>query len=182
MGLSIVKKILEILGSTIQLESDVNKGTTLKFNLTFGIGEALEKKENISSINRISDMTKKILLVEDNKINQMITQKMLEQKGISSVIIANGEEAIAHLKSNTYDLVLMDVHLPGINGTEATSEIRKFNTSTPIIALTAISLNENREMLLSYGMDEVITKPFVPEEFYEILFKFLSQSETNTEE
>ncbi|EDO25892.1 predicted protein, partial [Nematostella vectensis] len=71
-----------------------------------------------------------------------------------------------------YDLVLMDVHLPGINGTEATSEIRKFNTSTPIIALTAISLNENREMLLSYGMDEVITKPFVPEEFYEILFKF----------
>ncbi|MEQ3691322.1 MAG: response regulator, partial [Flavobacterium sp.] len=68
----------------------------------------------------------------------------------------------------------MDVHLPGINGTEATAEIRKFNTTTPIIALTAISLNENREMLLSYGMNEVITKPFLPEKFYEIVIQYLT--------
>ena len=107
----------------------------------------------------------------------MITQKMLEQKGIPSHTIDNGEEAIEHLKENDYDLVLMDVHLPGINGTEATLEIRKFNPTIPIIALTAISLNENREMLLSYGMDEVIMKPFVPEEFYEILFRFLTKTE-----
>ncbi|NJM79199.1 MAG: response regulator [Flavobacterium sp.] len=107
----------------------------------------------------------------------MITQKMLQQKRIKSVIIDNGEEAIEHLKENQYDLVLMDVHLPGINGTEATKEIRKFDTKTPIIALTAISLNENREILLSYGMDEVIMKPFVPEEFYEIIFGFLAKTE-----
>ena len=107
----------------------------------------------------------------------MITKKMLEQKGIQSVIIDNGEEAIEHLKENQYDLVLMDVHLPGINGTEATQEIRTFDSKTPIIALTAISLNENREILLSYGMDEVITKPFVPEEFYEIIFGFLAKTE-----
>jgi len=60
----------------------------------------------------------------------------------------------------------MDVHLPGINGTVATEQIRKFDRKTPIIALTAISLDENREMLLSFGMNDVITKPFIPEEFY----------------
>ena len=179
LGLSIVKKIVEILGSEIYLESDTNKGTSLQFDLTFKKGKEESKKETPVDPNEnlVIGKEKKILLVEDNKINQMITQKMLEQKGISSVIIDNGEEAIENMKNNTYDLVLMDVHLPGINGTEATQEIRKFNTKTPIIALTAISLNENREMLLSYGMDEVIMKPFVPEEFYEILFLFLSKTE-----
>lgn len=179
LGLSIVKKIVEILGSEIYLESDTDKGTSLKFDLTFKKGkeEVKEIAENISKENLVLGKKKKILLVEDNKINQMITQKMLEQKGIPCFTIDNGEEAIEHLKNNEYDLILMDVHLPGINGTEATLEIRKFNPTIPIIALTAISLNENREMLLSYGMDEVIMKPFVPEEFYEILYLFLSKTE-----
>lgn len=179
LGLSIVKKIVEILGSKIHLDSDTNRGTTLTFDLTFKKGkeEKKDKEESISKEKLDSGKQKKILLVEDNKINQMITQKMLEQKGIPSHTIDNGEEAIEHLKENDYDLVLMDVHLPGINGTEATLEIRKFNPTIPIIALTAISLNENREMLLSYGMDEVIMKPFVPEEFYEILFRFLTKTE-----
>lgn len=179
LGLSIVKKIVEILDSEIHLESDTNKGTSLQFDLKFEKGK--EETKNIVKVdpneNLVLGKKKKILLIEDNKINQMITQKMLEQKGIVSLIIDNGEEAIEHMKNNTYDLVLMDVHLPGINGTEATQEIRKFDTKTPIIALTAISLNENREMLLSYGMNEVIMKPFVPEEFYEILFRFLSKTE-----
>ena len=117
------------------------------------------------------------MLVEDNKINQMITQKMLEKKGISCVIIDNGEDAIENAKTNHYDLILMDLHLPGINGTEATTEIRKFDTTTPIIALTAISLNENKEMLLSYGMNEVITKPFEPEPFYNVVTAYLTNTE-----
>jgi CheY-like chemotaxis protein len=107
----------------------------------------------------------------------MITQKMLEKKYISCVIIDNGEEAIENAKVNHYDLILMDVHLPGINGTEATIEIRKFDTTTPIIALTAISLNENKEMLLSYGMNEVITKPFEPEHFYSVVTTYLTNTE-----
>ena len=72
-------------------------------------------------------------------------------------------------KENEFDLVLMDVHLPGINGTIATQKIREYDTTKPIIALTAISLNENREMLLSFGMTDVITKPFEPENFYRII-------------
>jgi len=72
----------------------------------------------------------------------------------------------------------MDVHLPGINGTIATQQIRAFNTSLPIIALTAISLNENREMLLSYGMTDVITKPFEPSKFYSVISQTLSISQS----
>ena len=101
---------------------------------------------------------------------------MLEKRGISCNIIDNGEDAIEDVKINNYDLILMDVHLPGINGTEATSEIRKFNRHIPIVALTAISLNENREMLLSYGMNEVITKPFEPEHFYTVVTIYLTNN------
>ena len=119
---------------------------------------------------------KSVLLVEDNKINQMITQKMLENKGMICTIIDNGEEAISELAKHNYDVVLMDVHLPGINGTEATEQIRTFNTHTPIVALTAISLNENRETLLSFGMSDVVTKPFKPDYLYEVI---LSNIETN---
>ena len=114
-------------------------------------------------------MNKTILVVEDNKINQMITKKMLVSKGITCEIIDNGEEAIDVLKNKIFDLVLMDVHLPGINGTIATETIRRFNNKTPIIALTAISLLENRDLLLSFGMNDVITKPFIPDEFYRII-------------
>lgn len=176
LGLSIVKKILEIMGSQIHLMSEPGKGSTFSFELEFekGIKEniTVDNNYNIEFVNR-----KNILLVEDNKINQMITQKMLEKRGITCKIIDNGEEAIEEVKNNHFDLILMDVHLPGINGTEATSEIRKFNHITPIIALTAISLNENREMLLSYGMNEVITKPFEPEHFYNVVTKYLTSTE-----
>jgi signal transduction histidine kinase/CheY-like chemotaxis protein/Tfp pilus assembly protein PilF len=176
LGLSIVKKILEVMGSEIYLISEAEKGSTFSFDLEFEKGiidpVAIEINQNIEFSNE-----KNILLVEDNKINQMITQKMLERKGISCVIIDNGEDAIENVRINNYDLILMDVHLPGINGTEATTEIRKFNNTVPIIALTAISLNENREMLLSYGMNEVITKPFEPEHFYTVVTKYLSNTE-----
>ena len=67
----------------------------------------------------------------------------------------------------------MDVHLPGMNVTVATQEIRLFDTVTPIIALTAISLDENRDMLLSFGMNDVITKPFIPEEFYTVIAEYI---------
>lgn len=179
LGLSIVKKLLDILNGTIKLESEQGNGTIFKFTLDFKKGEKLPEKIPNNFLNNLSDVFKgkSVLLVEDNQINQMITKKMVEKKGMLCEIIDNGEEAIEHVKENDYDLVLMDVHLPGINGTEATAEIRKFNTDIPIIALTAISLNENREMLLSFGMNDVVTKPFVPENFYEIIAGYLKKSE-----
>ncbi|MEB3379127.1 response regulator [Flavobacterium psychrophilum] len=151
------------------MHSQIGIGSTFTFNLSFTIGQEIIP----STLNNLIDekifINKNVLLVEDNKINQMITRKFLEKKKIRCQICETGEDAIIKMQTNNYDLVLMDVHLPGINGTIATAEIRKFNTTTPIIALTAISLNENREILLSYGMNDVITKPFNPDNFYKVI-------------
>ena len=176
LGLTIVKKLIDILGGKIKLESKVGKGSSFSFDLSFKIAEEKMVLENLTDFDDSILNEKKVLLIEDNKINQMITKKMVENKGMVCEVIDNGEDAIEAVKNNTYDLVLMDVHLPGINGTIATQTIRTFDKKTKIIALTAISLNENREMLLSYGMNDVITKPFDPMEFYRIITKNLSKN------
>ena len=173
LGLAIVKRLVELLGGDIKLRSVEGKGSVFSFVIDFKLGEQtfIETKKEY---NGIVFHNKHLLIVEDNKINQMITKKMLESKNITCEIIDNGEDAIEAVKKNHYDLVLMDVHLPGINGTEATKKIREFNPTIPIIALTAISLNENREMLLSYGMTDVITKPFNPDNFYQVIAQQLN--------
>lgn len=178
LGLTIVKKLVEVLGGKIKLKSDVGIGSCFTFKLKFEINPEAAKSptETTKTYNENVLKNKKILLIEDNKINQMISKKMLENKQMECVVIDNGELAIENLKTEKYDLVLMDVHLPGINGTTATKEIRTFDSVTPIIALTAISLEENRESLLAFGMNDVITKPFLSEDFYSTIAKFLGDN------
>ena len=177
LGLTIVKKLVRILGGRIKLKSVIGEGSTFSFELNFKVDSSPILKKAVT-LNYDPEIFKgkKILVVEDNKINQMITQKMLVNKAMKCTIIDNGEEAIQILKNTCYDMVLMDVHLLGINGTIATQQIREFDNKTPILALTAISLNENREMLLSFGMTDVITKPFVAEDFYSIIAQNIIES------
>nr|WP_282163096.1 ATP-binding protein [Ulvibacterium marinum] len=168
LGLTIVKSLLGLFDSKIQLQSDLGEGSSFFFELK------LKSKDSV--VDDISfEITQKdydfkglhLLIVEDNKINQVITKKMLTKKDITSDIASNGMEAVELARKNPYDAILMDIHMPGISGEEATIEIRKFDSHTPIIALTAISLDDSLESFYAAGCNDVVTKPFKPEVFYQ---------------
>lgn len=173
LGLTIVKSLLKLLDSDIKLESKLGEGATFSFDVNFEKITIAQK--NPSEIDLIDpDPVIKhlhVLLVEDNKINQVITKKMLLQKEITCDIADDGYIAIEKAKNNTYDIILMDIHMPGISGLKATEEIRQFNTDIPIIALTAISLDENTDDFYQVGCNDIIAKPFKPEEFYKAIAK-----------
>lgn len=168
LGLTIVKSLLGLFDSKIQLESKLGEGSSFFFELNVKSKDSIvddvpfEITENEYNFKGLH-----ILIVEDNKINQVITKKMLTKKEITSDIANHGGEAIEMARKNAYDAILMDIHMPGIGGEEATIEIRKFDTFTPIIALTAISLDDSLESFYAAGCNDVVTKPFKPEVFYQ---------------
>ena len=168
LGLTIVKSLLGLFNSKIDLKSELGKGSSFFFELNI--------KSKDSLVDDIPfEMTPEdyqfeglhLMIVEDNKINQVITKKMLTKKGITSDIASNGHEAVELAEKNKYDAILMDIHMPGISGEEATIQIRKFDQETPIIALTAISLDDSLESFYAAGCNDVVTKPFKPEVFYQ---------------
>ncbi len=170
LGLSIVKNLLNLMGSDIHLDSELGKGSSFTFDLKF---EAFEELAGITNPNTPSaalsnDMmhNKRILIVEDNKINQMITRKILEKHLVICDIADNGTIAIEKVKKNNFDLILMDIHMPGISGIEATIEIRKFDDQIPIVALTAVTLDENLDEFYLNGFTDIIPKPYKTEEFF----------------
>ena len=180
LGLTIVKSLLGLFNSEIKLESDIDKGSSFFFELK------LKSKDSI--VDDIPfEITQKdygfkglhLMIVEDNKINQVITKKMLSKKEITSDIASNGMDAIDLAKNNKYDAILMDIHMPGISGEEATIEIRKFDKTTPIIALTAISLDDSLESFYAAGCNDVVTKPFKPEVFYQKIGENIFENREN---
>ncbi len=177
LGLSIVKNLLELMGSKIHLESQLGKGSKFWFDINFAISEEFKEAQNpqniIYDVDYVALENRNILVVEDNKINQMITKKILEKNKMNCLVADNGTDAIKLVKENNFDVVLMDIHMPGISGIEATHEIRKFNKDIPIIALTAVTIDENLDDFYRAGFNEIIPKPFKTEEFFEKIYRTL---------
>jgi hypothetical protein len=116
----------------------------------------------------------KILIVEDNKINQMITKKILNKMDLYCDVVENGEDAVEQVKNVEYNVVLMDIHMPGISGLEATKIIRTFDKELTIFALTAVTLEDKMHEFGEAGFDDIISKPFKQEDFESKLYAALS--------
>lgn len=179
LGLSIVKGLIEILKGKIYLKSELGKGSTFTFEIPLEYSEKTEpiKKDNYSkNFNQLDLSNIKILVVEDNKINQMITKKILNKMNLYCDVVDNGEEAVDMVKENQYSVVLMDIHMPGISGLEATKIIRTFDKELTIFALTAVTLEDKMHEFDEAGFNDIISKPFKQEDFEKKLFLALTSS------
>lgn len=166
LGLAITRKIIEKMGSTITLKSKKGEGSTFSFivPLTKHYPNYVIS-ENIAH-RGISLKGMRVLVVEDNKMNTYVLSKFLTKWGVDCEACENGREAIKLIKKNNYNLVLMDLHMPDMDGFEATQQIRLFNTEIPIFAITADAFSETRQKALLSGMNDFIAKPFDPKELF----------------
>ena len=178
LGLSIAKHLIELFGSQVELLSDEGQGCKFSFNITFKIDHeariAREGKRYFKE--RIEETSgKSILIVEDNKINQIVTQNILKKENYVSDIVENGLLAVDAVRSKKYDLILMDLNMPVMDGFEATRTIRTFDTETPIIALTASNIEEVKGQVLSSGFDDIIIKPYDDYEFFQKIIRNIQE-------
>ncbi|OUS03390.1 hybrid sensor histidine kinase/response regulator [Flavobacteriales bacterium 33_180_T64] len=183
LGLSIVKGLIEILKGKIYLKSELGKGTTFFFEIPLTYAPEtvkIEKEDYSKNISKLDISNIKILIVEDNKINQMITKKILNKMNLVCDIVDNGEAAVEKVKENTYNVVLMDIHMPGISGLEATKIIRTFDKELTIFALTAVTLEDKMHEFDEAGFNDIISKPFKQEDFEKKLYEVLATNQNST--
>lgn len=183
LGLAISKQLVELMQGNIWVESEEGKGSSFIFEI-----ELIEKERKLSSKKavQINDTNYKnslqrlagssILLAEDNRINQEIVQGILRNSGIKLEIANNGQEAIEKLNSHHYDLILMDLQMPVMDGYEASRMIREKGQKIPIIALTANAMKEDIAKTYAAGMNEHLNKPIDVEKFHETIVKYLRQN------
>ncbi|HEX8270314.1 MAG TPA: response regulator [Flavobacterium sp.] len=170
LGLSIVQKLIELFDSEIHLESREGVGT--KFSFT--IGFEYDPNKTVEILNNIdvdlsSGQIFEVLVVEDNKINQMVTKKIMETHNFKCHIVDNGFAAIEILQKRSFDVILMDINMPVINGFETTRRLRAIGIETPVVALTAFDKEEVAEEAIASGMNDVISKPFEPIKLFQII-------------
>ncbi len=185
LGLAICRRLVQLMRGEIHCKSEPGVGTTFSFSAVFGIAaEALEPAragrapgdadvQGAPVVRSGADV--RILLAEDNAINQMIALELLAVKGYCVDVAGTGIEALDLMRRNTYDLVLMDIQMPDMDGLAATTEIRKdprFDT-VPILAMTAHAMTGDRELSLAAGMDDHVTKPIDPLALYAAIDKWL---------
>jgi len=184
LGLSIVKQLVELQGGTINVESELGKGTMFEVLLPFkDSGMSIEeiKDNKIQSRKTLRQLDSlKILIAEDNPINQKLITSIFSQWGVKFDLASNGLEALNYSMENKYDLIFMDINMPKMNGYEAVLAIKNEasnpNVQTPIITLTAAALHEERKRMFEAGVYDFITKPFSPQLLHQTIIKCLDKS------
>ena len=182
LGLAITRKILELQGVTLNLQSEPGKGSTFYFTQTFtcsdeAIGETGDWQQTADSEQRLRGIH--ILLVEDNPLNILVAQTMLENNGAIVDVAVNGAEALDKLDARSHHLILMDLHMPVMDGYEATVLLRKRGETLPIIALTASTPKEVESDAFAAGLNDVVVKPFNPDELYRIILQYVQPVPTS---
>ena len=180
LGLSISHKLVGMMGGELKVESKLGKGSKFYFELPVTVCEKQSQFEKDSSTNmsKTQNFSGHILVVEDNKTNQMLMSMILDDFGITYDIANDGVEAIKCYQKNSYDIILMDENMPNMNGIEATRQIRilemeKNLDSTPIIAVTANAMTDDRQRFIDAKMDDYISKPYTEKDIKTVLEKYL---------
>lgn len=174
LGLAITKKLVEMMGGDIWVEQHQGPGVTFKFEVVLGAVNRLEES-NGGLEEEQAERKLHILIAEDNEVNQLVLQKMLEQQGHTTKTVANGYEVVQAAAYESFDIIFMDVHMPEMNGFDATRVLKETlptGTCPVIIAVTANALLEDRESCLQAGMDDYLSKPLKSSVIYETIHKY----------
>ncbi|BAU55205.1 PAS domain S-box protein [Mucilaginibacter gotjawali] len=176
LGLAITKRLIELHNSTISVTSKPGYGTEFTFSILFEIAPPEEKKDDTALIiapNSTPDLLgMRVLIVDDNKMNIMIASKFLKKWQANPDEAISGHEAIELTKQNNYDLIIMDLQMPGMDGFEATRIIKRSNPQIPILALTADAMPETHSKAFAAGMCDYLTKPFIPNMLFEKVARY----------
>ena len=178
LGLSIARNILHIMGGTIEIESEKGKGTRVNIRIPMRISNEKTKKDIVE----MTDLQRslkglRILAVEDNELNRMVLQVILKKCEVVVTIAHNGQEAIDHIQQQEFDLVLMDVQMPIVDGLEATKYIREeLKLTTPIIGLSANAMREEVEICKQAGMNDYLVKPYSERALVEVMKNWSSDA------
>jgi len=183
LGLSISKQLVEMMGGQLEINSELNEGSEFYFTITLEKSESympVSQNQNIKENTTLTNM--KVLLVEDHEINRFMAQTILENWECKVDIAVNGKEATEKITSSSYDVVLMDMRMPEMDGLEATKFIREIlKVDVPIIGLTANAIRGDKEKCLKIGMNDYISKPFKQKDLFSKMSKFYSNPDDTQE-